>query len=255
MLKVFSYVFQEVFRNRMLVFYSLFLFLLSSGLFYFGADSSKAVVSLLHVVLLVVPLLCIVFATIHYYNSLEFIELLLAQPVPRRRIFTGEYLGLSVAMTLALLTGLGLPVLFWDTSAASLFLLAMGVMLTFIFTSIAFFASVSSTDKSKGIGTALIIWFYYAVIFDGLVLLVLHYFSDYPLEKVVLVLTTLNPIDLARVFVLLKLDTSALMGYTGSLFQSFFGTIWGILFSLFFLLLWLVIPLWLSIRIFTRKDL
>ena len=97
-------------------------------------------------------------------------------------------------------------------------MLLTGSLLTLVFSSIAFYASVRSGDKARGIGVALLLWFYFALIFDGLMLLILFAFSDYPLERLTLVLSSLNPIDLGRIFIMLKMDVSALMGYTGALY-------------------------------------
>jgi len=97
-----------------------------------------------------------------------------------------------------------------------------GCLLTLSFISLAFLTSTITRDKAKGIGLALMLWFYFSIIFDGLVLLFLTLFADYPLEKAMIVLTALNPIDLARILILLQLDISALMGYTGALYQQFF---------------------------------
>jgi Cu-processing system permease protein len=134
-------------------------------------------------------------------------------------------------------------------------LLLVAVLETFIFTGLAFLASVRSRDKARGIGLALMLWFYFAILYDGLILLVLFYFSDYPLEQPVLVLTAFNPVDLARILVLLKLDTSALMGYTGALYQRFFGSFMGIAWSFGFLLLWWWLPVSIALRSFRKKDL
>ena len=255
MFKVLKYVLYDIMRSRMVLAYTILLFLLCSGLFYLGSDYSSTLVSLLHVILLVVPLICIIFGTIHFYNSREFIEMLLAQPVDRNSIYFGEYLGLSGSLAMALLIGLGIPILLWQATEAAFYLLLVGLMLTFIFTALAFLTSVRSVDKAKGIGSALLLWFYFAVLFDGIVLLILHYFSDYPLEEAVLALTALNPIDIGRVLILLKLDTSALMGYTGALYQKFFGTGFGQAFSLSVLAVWISIPLFRARRIFSKKDL
>ena len=254
MRKVLKYVIYDVLRSKMVIGYTVLLFALCSGLYYLGSGDSKTTVSLLHIVLLVVPLMSIVFGTIHYYNSREFIELLMAQPIRRRRILLGEYLGLSCSLATALIIGLGVPILMWDINETSLYLLLVGVMLTFIFTALAFLASVRSSDKAKGIGTALLMWFYFSILYDGIVLWILSSFSDYPLEKPVLFLTALNPIDLGRVLVLLKLDTSALMGYTGALYQKFFGSGAGIAYSFVFLIVWMLIPLLWSLKIFSKKD-
>ena len=50
------------------------------------------------------------------------------------------------------------------------------------------------------------------------------------------------------------LDTAALMGYTGALFQQFFGTAWGNGLSIAALLLWATVPALLSLRAYRRKD-
>ncbi len=74
------------------------------------------------------------------------------------------------------------------------------------------------------------LWFYFAIIFDGLVLFIIFQFSEYPLEKTSITLTALNPIDLSRILVLLKMDISAMMGYTGAVFKEFFEWFTGYLF-------------------------
>jgi Cu-processing system permease protein len=87
------------------------------------------------------------------------------------------------------------------------------------------------------------------------VLFVLFQLSDYPLEKPMIVLSFLNPIDLARILILLRMDVSALMGFSGAVFREFFGTAGGMTLSALVLLLWVAVPLWLSTRAFRRKDL
>ncbi len=144
--------------------------------------------------------------------------------------------------------------LLFSFNATGMALLLTGFLLTLVFTSLAFLASVKARDKARGIGIALLLWFYFALIYDGLVMLILFNFSDYPLEKITLLLTALNPIDLARVFIMLKMDVSALMGVTSALYKDFFGNITGILFTTGIMLLWAIIPLWLAVRGFKRKD-
>jgi Cu-processing system permease protein len=84
--------------------------------------------------------------------------------------------------------------------------------------------------------------------------MIVYLLGDYPLEKPILVLSMLNPIDLARILVLLKFDISALMGYTGAVFNRFFGSNLGVLVSGGCLLLWVLIPLWRSVKLFSKKD-
>lgn len=101
----------------------------------------------------------------------------------------------------------------------------------------------------------LLFWFYFSLIYDGFLLWFVFAFNDYPLEKLTLSLIALNPVDLARVIMLLQLDISALMGYTGAFYKTFLGSSFGIVFSTCILFLWAVVPFLFAIRIFSKKDL
>ena len=70
-----------------------------------------------------------------------------------------------------------------------------------------------------------------------------------------LFLSALNPIDLGRIFIMLKMDVSALMGYTGALYKDFFGSGAGVFFTIGIMLVWIVVPLWWAVRAFKHKDL
>jgi Cu-processing system permease protein len=202
-----------------------------------------------------VPLVSMVFSTIHWYNSYEFIELMLTQPISRKKVITSEYTGISSSLVTAFLIGVGVPVLIYNFDSTGLALLLVGCLLTLVFTSIAFLASVESKDKARGIGTALLLWFYFALIYDGLVLTILFAFSDYPMEKVTLLLSSLNPIDLGRIYLMLQMDVSAMMGYTGATYKDFFGSSAGLFYTLGIMVVWIIVPLLLAIRSFNKKDL
>ncbi len=255
MKKIVKYVLYDILQNRVLVAYTGFLLVISLSLFGLEENPSKAMMSLLNIVLIVVPLISMVFSTIHFYNSYEFIELLLAQPLNRTRILLSEYVGIATSLLLALLLGMGVPMMIFAMSDTGWALLLSGMVLTLVFVSLAFLATVLTRDKAKGIGVTLLLWFYFALIYDGLVLFILFSFSYYPLEIAVMVLTSLNPIDLGRVIILLKMDISALMGVTGALYKDFFGSNFGMIYSLSLMLLWIIVPLWIAVRIFKRKDL
>lgn len=255
MLKISKYVFYDILRNKVMLAYALFLFVVSMSLFQMEENSAKAMLSLLNIVLIVVPLVSMVFSTIHWYNSYEFVELMLTQPIGRKKVLMSEYLGIGTSLVTAFLLGVGVPVLVYQPDNVGLGLILIGSLLTLVFVSIAFLASVNSKDKARGIGIALMLWFYFALIYDGLVLLVLFAFSDYPLEKLTLLLSSLNPIDLGRIFLMLQMDVSALMGYTGATYKAFFGSSAGLFYTLGIMLLWIVVPIILALRSFNKKDL
>jgi len=255
MFKITKYVVYDILRNRILIGYTILLLIISLSLFNLEDDSMKGTLSLTNIILIIVPLVSIIFSTIHFYNSYEFIELLVAQPINRKTILLSEYLGVSFSLFAAFFIGIGIPVLLYDASSTGLMLLLSGFMLTQIFVSLAFWASVITRDKARGIGLSMMIWFYFSLIYDGIILFFLFSFNDYPLEKPILAITCLNPIDLGRILILLKMDISALMGFTGALYKDFFGTYTGLLFSMIMMSIWIVVPMLFAVRIFNRKNL
>src|SRR5215510_392794 len=114
MIKLSKYVLYDIIRNKVILSYTAFLFLVSFSLFNMEENSSKAILSLLNIILIVVPLISMIFTTIHYYNSYEFIELMLSQPMSRRKILLSEYAGVSLSLLASLLIGVGLPVLLYS---------------------------------------------------------------------------------------------------------------------------------------------
>lgn len=252
--KVYKYVLFDTIRSKVFIIYTLVFMAVGTGMFYLAQDPDKALVSLLNIVLLLVPLISIILATIHFYNSREFMEMLLTQPVSRKQIFIGEYFGISSGLSLSFLVGIGLPVMLFGFSGTAVFLLITGVLLTFTFVSLAFLSGVFNNDKTKGIGVSIALWFYFAVLFDGFIMLILFLFSEYPVEKLMLAFSFFNPIDLGRVIVLMKLDIGALMGVTGASFQKIFGTTSGLLAAFLILGIWGVVPSLIALRKFRKKD-
>ena len=97
-------------------------------------------------------------------------------------------------------------------------------------------------------------WLSLSVLYDGAVLLAVNAFAAYPLEKPVLAMMLLNPVDLARIVLLMNFDVSALMGYTGAVFHRFFGSPLGTAVAVVALTAWILAPLAVGARWFARKD-
>jgi Cu-processing system permease protein len=258
-LKVFRYQLRNMIRGRAVLGYTLFFALVTLGLLRFGGGLERALPSLASVVLLAVPLVSIVVGTVFVYEARDFAELVLSHPVGRRALFAGQWLGLTLPLAAAFLVGVGVPLLAAGVPAVSASavaqLLAAGVLLTAVFTALAFLVAVLVEDATRGLGAALLLWLGLTVLYDGLVLVGASAFAAYPLERPLLLLMILNPVDLARVLVLMALDASALMGYTGAVFQRFFGSGAGMVAALASLTAWVVAPFLLASWRFRRKDL
>mgnify|MGYP001627167715 CR=1 FL=1 len=254
MLKLLKYSLLDILKSRFAILYTLFMALVAISIYQVSEDLNKVSLSLLNIMLMIVPLISAVFATTHFFNNLEFTELMLAQPVKRRDVFMSQVLAVIIMLSSALLIGLGLPMLLWGADDSIITLLGTGVILSTVFAGLAFLASVLTRDKAKAIGISLSFWIYFSLIYDGLVLYLIYSLSDYPIEKTTLGLIFFNPVDLGRILMLMQLDISALMGYTGAFFQSFFGSFKGIALSLGVLVVWIVWPIALAQQIFKQKD-
>jgi len=259
MFKILKYSFYDLMRSRWSYVYFAFYLALGFVLLFLNNDMNKAIITLMNIIIVLTPLIGTIFGVMYYYNSKEFTELLLAQPIKRSTIFLGQYLGISISLTLSLALGLGIPFLMYGLfKSAAIFdfslLLVVGSLLNFIFVALAFNIALSNDNKIKGFGYAILMWLFLAVIYDGLFLISLVVFNEYPLDKFSLLATMFNPIDLSRILVLLKLDISALLGYTGAVFKQFFGTNLGLFVSLFVMLLWVVFPVWRINFKLRKKD-
>src|SRR5690606_15414438 len=253
-LKILKYELADVVRGRWLPAYAGFFLLATEALLRFGGTGEAALLSLMNVVLFVAPLMSLIFGAVYLYGAREFNELLLSQPVSRRQLFGGLYLGLALPLALAFALGVGIP--FAARLGATggipalVVLLAVGIVLTLVFTAVAFLIAVRLDDRAQGLGAAVLLWLLVAVVYDGLVMLGATIFADYPLEKPLLALMVLNPLDLARVILLMTFDAAALMGYTGAVFQRFFGSPLGLAVASTALAVWIALPLTGALQLF-----
>jgi len=255
LLKIIKYQQHDLLRSKWVLVYAGVFFVLTDGLFRFGGDSGQVSLSLMNVVLFVIPLVSIIFGTMFFYNSREFMELLLSQPISRSSLYLGLYLGLSLPLSAVYLVGVGIPFIYHVGFAGTQWILLLsGVFLTWIFTGLAFLIGVNNDQRVRGVGISIIFWLFTAILYDGIIIFILFSLKDYPLEKLTIMLSLANPIDLGRILMLLQFDIAALMGYTGALFSKFYGTLLGSALVLLALSLWTVIPVWLGFRTFSRKD-
>lgn len=255
MQKIVKIIFLDILKNKIVIGYTLMLAILSWSSFALEDNATKGILTVLNVILFTVPLVSILFSTIYIYNRSEFIEMLLSHPIKRQKIWCGIFGGLTLSLVFAFLIGAGIPLLVNSFDPIGLMMIVMGILISTIFTALAALCSILTRDKTKGIGFSIILWLYFAIIFDGIVLFLLFQLSDYPIENAMVGITALNPIDLARIQILLQLEVSAMMGYTGAVFQKALGSSFGLVISFVLLCLWFIVPFLISLKKFIQKDL
>jgi len=256
--KILKFEFNNVIRSRWIIFIFSFFFIVSYALFTFESNSQKSLISLFNLVIYLIPLLGLIFGTVYFYNSKEYIEMMLCQPIPRSALYIGLYLGTTLPLSLSLVAGIFLPYILFNPSHNHfdllILLISEEIALTFISISVSFLISTKLSDKVKGLSLSLFFYLIMAIAFDGLMLLFIFMFSDYPVEKFLLFLSLFNPVNLSRTLFVLNFDISALMGLTGALYKNFYGSFIGTLVSAISLLIWAFVPFWLGLRNFNKKD-
>jgi Cu-processing system permease protein len=187
MLKILKYSIYDLLRSRWSYVYFIFYLILGFVLLFLNHDLNKAIITLMNIIIVLTPLIGTIFGVMYYYNSKEFTELLLAQPIKRNTIFMGQYIGISISLTLSLVLGLGIPFLLYGLfRSTAIFdfglLLVVGSFLNFIFVALAFNIALSNENKIKGFGYAILMWLFLAVIYDGVFLISLVMLNEYPLD-------------------------------------------------------------------------
>lgn len=258
-LTIVRYELRNVARNRWVLSYALFFLVATELLLRLGGTAPRALLSLLNLVVLLIPLVTIVFGTIYWHGAREFTELLLAQPVARSALFHGLFAGLVIPLSAAWLAGVTLPLLLHraigpESLDLLLLMLIAGVALTAVFGALAVLIASRVDDRLRALGIALGVWAVMTLAWDGLILWVTVAFAAWPLERPLLALTFANPVDLARVLLVLRLDVSALMGYTGAVFRDFLGGPLGTAAAVGGLALWTLVPGLFALRTFRRRD-
>jgi Cu-processing system permease protein len=259
-LRLAEYQLRDVVRSRWVLVYTIFMVLVTDLLLRFSVTQRSALLSIGSAAILLVPLVTLLFAALYMYAARPFHELLLAQPVSRHQLFAGTYAGTALPLAAAFTAGVALPLLFhlpWEpgTLRAAGIVIGTGAALTLVCTGLALLVAAAIGDRMKGIAAAMGIWLVLAVLYDSGVLLAAALFADYPLERPLVLLMLLNPVDLARVLLLTELDAGALMGYTGAVLTRLLGDSAGRAVGAVALTAWIALPPALAWRVFVWRDL
>ena len=122
MFKILKYCLSDLMRSHWILFYFLFYLLIGFGLLLINTSFSNTIITLLNIIIVLSPLISSVFGITYFYNSKNFTQLLLAQPIDRKKIFIAQYLGVSFSLSLSLILGLSIPfILFGILSSQNLY--------------------------------------------------------------------------------------------------------------------------------------
>ena len=165
------------------------------------------VTSLVSLVIYLVPLIALLlgFDAIVGERERGSLDLLLAHPVTRGELLLGKYLGLALALALAMLAGLATVgvVLVWQFGARALLhyvgFVGSALLMGLAFLSLAVLVSVVVRDRTRASGAAIVLWFLFVLVFDLVLLGVLVATAGHSGGELFPYLLLLNPTDVFRI--------------------------------------------------------
>lgn len=257
-------------RNRWtLVFAGVFGILMLS-ISYFGLVTGGSVgfqgfartsASLLNMVLYLVPLVALTMGTLSFTSEKSASDLLFSQPVTRGEILLGKFLGLFASILTATLVGFGLTGIFIATQAGTVgssrypTFVGFSLLLALAFLSLSAFISALCKRKSKALGAALFVWFFFVLFYDLLVIGMTFLFRERTANLFIFGSLFGNPVDMVRVASLMSLNGKDIFGAGGAALLRFLGgESLSILLLLTALSIWVVIPLVAAQRLLKHQD-
>jgi Cu-processing system permease protein len=251
--------FKDGLRNRWLIAITAIFMLLACGLSWFGSASvgtvgfssiSNTIVSLSSLNVFLLPLIALLLAYHAIVGEDEdgTLLLLLTYPITRADLLLGKLLGQSSILAIATLLGFGSAglsiVLFAESiavmeivSAFSVFIFS-AILLGVSFIAIAFVISSWVSEKSKAAGLALLVWFFFVLIYDLSLLGMLVATEGKLHADLFPFLLLLNPTDIFRLINLLTFETNG-TGLLGIASEQSFST-GGLLVAM---LAWIIVPI------------
>lgn len=256
MLVLLKYEILNLLRARWLVFYGIFFACFTYAILQFGTEAGKSVASVMNISLLVIPMVSILYSVFYWYEAETFTSLLLTQAIRRSILFLARWLATSFCLGLSYLIGSFTGILTSGAlSKATLLLLVFGTLLNFIFVAIGLLIAVAIQDRLKGIGLALVVWLYFSILHDAFFFFFVSFFREYPIEIPGIFLMLLNPVDLTRISLLMCLNFTTMMGYTGRILQKILSSSSGLILTNLSLFFWLTVPIFFAVRYFQKRDL
>lgn len=252
---------KENLRNKWLYIYAVGFFILANLILYIGGGNPiQATASLTSLILLLVPVFSIIFGSLSFTESISFFEILSTGRLHRHEIYLGKWLGIATGLGLSYLAGMLLgSILFLNLNAAGFLtyaiMLMSGFLLTYVFVAMSFLIANLVVKKEVVFGFSLAVWFFLFIVYDLIIFYTVSVFGDYPLEWFIVMMTMLNPIDLARVTITLQSDMSSLMGASAAVMSKWFGSLGGAGLSMVFLAMLSSIPLLGGLILFRKRDL
>lgn len=257
-------------RNKWTVIFAAVFGVLITAISYFGSMTAGAAgfqgfnrtsASLLSLVLYLVPLVSLMMATQSFAGGAVENEILFSQPISRSEILIGKVLGLFASMSAATLAGFGLGGLVIATQAdmddiwGYPVFVGLSLVLSLVFLSLAALVSMIGRRQTKAFGLALLIWFFFVIFYDLLVLGGSLLLKEKTANYFIFGSLFGNPVDMVRVAGLISLQGEEIFGPAGAALVKFLGgEAFGSAALVLSLMVWIAVPMLISLRLLRRQD-
>ena len=218
-----KYQFSNILKSKWIIFIMLFsigLNIIFSNIF---NDFQKFIISTNSIYLIIIPLISVLFSGIYYYDNLKFYELLIGNFTNRKVIISSVIFTVIISISISfLLPALIISIIYFGFSNYLIKFTFLHFLLILYFSLISFFIAILNNDKLKGISISIIIYLIFSIFYDALILFILLFFSDYPIENLILYISSLNPILTIRTYFLKSLGFMENIGQIYHLISNFF---------------------------------
>ena len=257
---------RDAVRNSWVVGYALALAVLGTAAAWVGLRSTggmaiqmfgRTTATMTNLALMLAPLVALILGASSVAGERDrgTLHRLLSQPITPGELVKAKYLGLLIALTFATLVGFAPAAIVIAANAGANALLHFAVFpfitiaLAAAMLAVGCLASVMADRLARALGTAIFAWFAFVLLYDLLLIgsLIVAALPDAVLAG----LLVLNPVDAARVLVVLILEPDLFaLGPAGIVLISHLGRLGTALTLVGALLAWTIVPLSCAVRYF-----
>ncbi len=225
-------------------------------------DFTRTSASIVNLSGFIIPLFALLLGVFSFITDKGYIELLVTQPISRSQVILGKYIGLVITIVATTLIGFGLPgvvislVIGLEGAIVYAIVVGISILLSIVFVGLSILITLLSQRRQVALGAAIGVWLYFELFYGLLVLGSTLYFSHTTLKTLLLLALYGNPVDLTRVISLVTVAGPYFYGPAGATLIKMTGSTFGAgMWGSFGLIVWIVVPLFVSVRLFNRQNL
>lgn len=257
-------------RNRWFYTFLVIFMVLSFVIVYLGIIKStslgfesfnKTTASLLNLTLFLIPMITLLLGGTSISGEREHgtLDLMLSKPISPGEFILGKYMGIATALVLTIVTGFGLMgmIVAFRVSAldarAYLFFVLLSVLLALSFLSISMLISVLVNKRITAIIVSTIVWFFFILIYDLIIMAAAGLFKGTAMAVFLLVSILLNPADSVRILAIVNLGGETIFGPSLVELTRMITNVSSELLITLGIAAWIILPLLFTVFFFKRS--